>query len=323
MALLPTAILLIGIPFFPKIVSQTPAMVFYPSFFLATWLGGVWPGLISTISCMTYAAIVLRPHLLNNPASDMPLLIRSIIFLSTCSLFLLLVGALQKALKKANSAVALRDEFLDLASHELKTPLTALKLNLETASRILSEEQGNTTPKNLLASSQRQVNRLERLILAMMDLTLFDSGHLKLLRTKCDLYQITQDVVISFSVPEISISSSEKMLPGYWDQIRIEQIVSNLLHNAIKYGQGNPIQIEMGTENNLVWFSIKDEGAGIQEKDHKRIFERFQRANTCTDVQGMGLGLYLTKTLVELHNGKIQVQSSPGKGSLFIVKLPA
>jgi signal transduction histidine kinase len=323
LALIPTIVLLLASPYFPKIVSQTPAIIFYPSFFLATWLGGVWPGLISTFICLTLGTMTIRPEFLEKPLLDIPNLARSIIFLTTCLLFLALVGALQKALKKANTAVALRDEFLDLASHELKTPLTALKLNLETAHRIIAEDTNAKTPKNLLISSQRQVHRLERLIVAMMDLTLFDSGHLKLMRTKCDLYKIVQDVIGTFDLPGITILTPEKNVLVYVDQVRIEQIVSNIVHNAIKYGQGNIIQIEIGIENELAWFSVQDQGAGIPEKDQKRIFERFQRANTSIDVQGLGLGLYLTKKLVELHQGNIQVKSSQGNGSLFTVKFPA
>ena len=323
LALLPTVITLMFFPYLPKIVSQTPAVIFYPIFFLATWLGGVWAGLISLLSSLSFALIYIRPHLLTAPMSDVPHFIRSNIFLFTCLLFLLLLGALQKALKEAHEAIELRDEFLDLASHELKTPLTSMKLNLETVRRILPDDETTVGPKKLLVSCQRQANRLERLIMAMTDLTLFDSGHLMLMRTKCDLYKIVQDVVASLNTQQISITTPERQFPGYWDQVRVEQIISNLVHNAVKYGQGKPILIEIGVEDNLVICTIRDQGVGIEAKDHKRIFERFQRANTAVDVQGLGLGLYLTKKLIELHNGKIAVESSPDKGSNFTVKLPA
>lgn len=315
--------MLVWLPYLPDFASATPAIVFYPIFFLATWLGGVWTGLTSLLSSLLYAIIFLRPQLVSDPGSDLPNFIRSIIFASTGVMFLLLLGALQKALKNAHEAIALRDEFLDLASHELKTPLTSMKLNLETVRRILPDDETTIGPKKLLLSCQRQASRLERLIMAMTDLTLFDSGHLMLMRTKCDLYKIVYDVVAGLNTEQISISTPERQFPGYWDQVRVEQIISNLVHNAIKYGQGKPIFIELGVEDNLVWFLIKDQGVGIEEKDHKRIFDRFQRANTAIDVQGLGLGLYLTKKLVELHNGKIELVSSPGAGSTFKIKLPA
>nr|MBA2404237.1 HAMP domain-containing histidine kinase [Bdellovibrionales bacterium] len=140
LALLPMLIAFGCMPFLPKIMMQTPGVFFFPVFFLATWLGGIWPGFISSLACLLYAGTIIRPQLTINPFVDVLFLNRSLIFLFPCILVLALVGALQRALKKANHAIALRDEFLDLASHELKTPLTVLMLNLETAKRVLSEQ---------------------------------------------------------------------------------------------------------------------------------------------------------------------------------------
>ena len=242
-------------------------------------------------------------------------------FITNMTLFLLL--QLRTAFVKSSKALYLRDEFLDLASHELKTPLTALRLNLSIAQQLAQEKNPVAGATYLLESSHRQIARLERLIGSMMDLTLFESGQLDLVKKSCCLKTIIDEMVVINGSPLINIHSSPKSYVGIWDQTRLEQIISNLLSNAVKYGKNNPIEVHLGRDDEYVWFSVKDQGTGIRSEDLLRIFERFQRANTDHNVQGMGLGLYLTKNLVELHDGKITVQSTPGAGSLFTVKLPA
>lgn len=313
---------MLGHTFLPPIVRQTPAVLHYPAVFVAAWLGGFVPGLISILMTTLFSLFVLRPHLLSFPITDFPSFTRIIIFVSSSLVFLVMLHILRKALDKANEAVALRDDFLSLISHELKTPLTALKLNLNVVQNIQEEENVNSFAKNQLESSIRQVNRLERLIVAMMDLTLFDSGQLILMKKNCDLKKSIHDVVSSLDNKSVQILHAEGEFSGHWDQVRIEQIILNIVHNAIKYGQGKPVQIEIGSDATHAWFSVKDQGPGIDIQDHKRVYERFQRLNTCTDVQGLGLGLYLTKKLVEVHKGEIMIESKLGDGALFKVRLP-
>lgn len=322
LALIPSVFLILGHPFLPLLVRKAPAILYYPAVFLAAWLGGFVPGLISILMTTGYGLIVIFPQLLQFPIIDFPNFARIIIFVSTSMVFLIMLQVLRNALKKANEAVALRDDFLSLISHELKTPLTALKLNLNIVQHIQREENSESFAQSQIDSSIRQVNRLERLIVAMMDLTLFDSGQLILMKKNCDLKKIILEVMSNLESKTVKFIPAEGNFQGHWDHIRIEQIVSNILHNAIKYGHGKPIEIEIGSEGTSVWFSVRDQGPGIELNDQKKIYERFQRFNTCTDVQGLGLGLYLTKKLVEVHSGEITLQSKPGDGSLFKVRLP-
>lgn len=322
LALVPSLSLVLGHNFLPAFMERTPAAFFYPSVFFGTWIGGIAPGVLSVALYKVYVVLFVRPHMLTSPFSDPEGLTRMVMFTASSLIFIVMLDFLRKALKRANNAIAVRDDFLSLISHELKTPLTALKLNIDIIKRVHQEEFPDSPSKVQIESSVRQVGRLERLIVAMMDLTMFDSGQLALLRKDSDLKKIIQDAVTSLNHESIQITFPEVELRGHWDPVRLEQIASNIIHNAIKYGHGKPVEINMGLEENKVWFSVKDYGAGIDEKDHKRIFKRFQRANTCTDVQGLGLGLYLTKKLVKFHQGEIEVESKPGVGSLFKVRLP-
>lgn len=324
LALVPSILLTCFYSTLPEVLQQTPGVVHYPSVFFAGLIGGTLPALICLGLYIGLMLTTVRPFLLIAPLSDIQSLTRFFMFIVTSLVFLGMLHVLRKALKKANESILLRDDFLNIVSHELKTPLTALKLNLDVVHRIQADENPDYASKNVILSSQRQIIRLERLICSMMDLTLFDSGQLVLMKKNCSLKKIIQDVVLTLNHPTIEIENNTESFEGHWDQLRIEQVVSNILHNAIKYGHGKPIEIKLGhcTERG-VWFSVKDQGPGIKESDQTIIFERFQRVNTCTDVQGLGLGLYLTKKLVEIHNGKIELMSKPGEGALFKVFLPA
>lgn len=322
LAILPASFLLVAHFSLPIVLEKTPAGFFFPTVIFSSWMGGVIPGILSIVAYKLYIFLFNRPHLLTDPFSDSEGLIRMIMFTVSGLIFIVMLDTLRKALAKANNAIAIRDDFLSLISHELKTPLTALKLNIDIIRQIHLEEFPESSSKTQIDSSLRQVVRLERLILSMMDLTMLDSGQLGLIKKDSDLKKILQDATNALNHDAVKINYPVESLIGNWDPVRLEQVASNLIHNAIKYGLGKPVEIEMGAEGNEIWFSVRDYGAGIHPEDHKRIFKRFQRANTSTDVQGLGLGLYLSKQLVAFHNGKIEVTSKPGEGSSFKVRLP-
>lgn len=248
---------------------------------------------------------------------------RIAVFFVIGSITITLLLKIREALVRANEAISLRNNFLDLASHELRTPMTALRLNMNIAHQLAQDKDPVAGANFLLNSSERQVARLERLVEAMMDLTMFDSGQLLLIKKPCNLKHILNELINQLDHPNLKIESPEHDLFGNWDQTRLEQIITNVVGNAIKYGEGKDIQIKMGQEDKKVWFSVKDQGPGIAKEDQEKIFERFQRANVAVNVQGLGLGLYLTKQLVEIHGGEIILQSTPGAGSQFTVRLPA
>lgn len=231
----------------------------------------------------------------------------------------------------AQQAIRLRDDFLAAASHELKTPLTSLSLQVQSLRRILEGHstgvQSSAKLIQLLRTSDKRIHDLTELIDRLLDVSRVASGRLSLRLETLDLVQIVREVVTRFSeLPEnpegqFKVSAQFSVI-GRWDRFRLEQVITNLLTNAMKYGEGKPIQIEVKRELKSAILSVSDSGIGIAPEDQKRIFDRFERAVLGSRIGGLGLGLFITKEIVELHGGSISVQSELGKGSTFTVKLP-
>lgn len=232
--------------------------------------------------------------------------------------------------RKLEEALLARDQFLSIASHELKTPLTSLKLQAQLTLRTLA--QGKDFSHERLTSQSHQtsdlVGRLTRLIDDMLDVSRIRTGKLKLDRGEHDLGDIVREVVFRMSVlfeaaglrlPSII---ADKNITGEWDRFRLEQVVGNLLTNAIRYGRGKPIEIRIQNKDGYAILSVTDHGYGIAAEDLQRIFGRFERAINSSEVSGLGLGLFISKEIVESHGGTIWVQSEVGKGSTFSVGLP-
>ncbi len=237
---------------------------------------------------------------------------------------------LNKTKEELQQAVSIREEFMSIAGHELKTPLTALKLQIQVRKRNLEKGNDSSFTTETLAkmfdSDDKQVGRLTRLIDDMLDISRISSGKLSMNLEGFDLCSLIHDIIerhhelIKASGNQIEIDSHEP-INGKWDKFRIEQVITNLLTNAIRYGEGNPIKISISTKPGRAVIVIKDNGIGIVEKDLKRIFQRFERA-TEKEVSGLGLGLYIVSQIIEAHKGFIQVESLPGKGSSFTIDLP-
>lgn len=232
----------------------------------------------------------------------------------------------------ANQAVALRDEFMSIASHEMKTPLTPLKIQLGMIQKIVTKGQSTLGPMgdlvlDITEKSKQQVDRLVILIDDLLDVTRITAGKLKLNLEDVDLPGLVREVVGRFQ-PEIDHAQCtlevELTTPtkGRWDRTRIEQVVTNLLTNAIKYGGGKPIKISVLSDQNVAWLSVKDQGIGINKDDQRRIFGKFERAAETQHITGLGLGLFITRKIIESHGGLIHLESELGKGSIFTVELP-
>lgn len=231
----------------------------------------------------------------------------------------------------AQKAIKQRDEFISIASHELKTPITSLKLQLEAISRTISkphlERMDHEYLQKFSASSLRQLEKMTRLVEDMLDISRISTGKLALdLRTN-DLTEITKEVLNRFTGPlkEMNISFDFKLedkLMIECDSFRIEQVITNLMSNAIRYGEKRPIELSLKKANNLAYFSLKDSGRGIDPQDQQRIFNRFERAVGATEISGLGLGLFISRQILEEHHGKIWVESQLGRGSTFNFTLP-
>lgn len=234
--------------------------------------------------------------------------------------------------KELLQALRTRDEFLSIASHELKTPLTSLKLQSQMFLRSLergdSATQKSDKLKGMATQSNELVSRLSRLIEDMLDVSRIRTGRLSLEKGEADLLGITQSVVDSlqyqiqksgFETPTIS---GEAGIVGNWDAFRLEQVLQNLMTNALRYGQGKPIRIVLSRNGNLGRIQVIDQGYGISPEDIERIFVRFERAIDASEVSGMGLGLFIAKEIIQLHDGRISVVSEINQGSTFTVDLP-
>lgn len=224
-----------------------------------------------------------------------------------------------------------RDEFLSIASHELKTPITTLKLQVQMRKRFIKKGDISVYApdkvQNLIETTEHQVARIERLVDDMLDISRIENGKLKLQYEQFDLGDLVTKTFHSFSEEfknakcpvELDIKDG---VVGRWDKYRIEQAIINLFTNAIKYGSNCNVKITVDTEEEAAVLMVQDEGMGIAPDDQKRIFQRFERAVKGGNISGLGLGLFITKEILELQGGKISVKSKIGEGSTFIVKLP-
>jgi signal transduction histidine kinase len=218
----------------------------------------------------------------------------------------------------------LRDDFIRIASHELATPLTSMKLALQRLS-------GAALPENAeraVAVLNRQYDRIERLASAMLDTTRFQIGRLQLRRTPVDLVEIVHEAVEAFRPshdttlgPSIHIGGVSSLI-GEWDGPRLDQVVTNLLTNALRYGEGRDIEVEVAAADGHARLTVRDHGIGIPREALGRIFLPFERAVPVERYGGLGLGLYIAYCIVEMHGGTIRVESELGQGATFIVELP-
>lgn len=237
-------------------------------------------------------------------------------------------------LTEANLIHALntRDEFMAIASHELKTPLTSLKLQNQLYQKKLKDlEMAPLDPVKLsllLDKNARQIDRLTRLVDDMLDVSRINTGKLSLKKEVGELKTIFEDVLTRLDEQFIASGSGPPRVlcmdevRGEWDTMRLEQVMVNILTNAIRYGQGKPISVSLKNLPGHVHLEVRDEGQGISKPDQEKIFKRFERSILTREIRGMGLGLFISQQIVEAHGGKIWVESQLGVGSTFHVTVP-
>lgn len=233
--------------------------------------------------------------------------------------------------QNSREAIQLRDDFLMIASHELKTPITSLKLKLQTLLRMFQKiNHEKLSDENIIASLNfinQQIEKIIKLIEQLLNTSKISKEKIKLNRETVNLSEIIYELKNLFA-EELKISGSsldidvKNPIVGSWDPLRIKQALMNLLSNAIKYGLGKPIKLYALIKNNESEISIEDQGIGIDKKDQSRIFKRFERAVSSLSYGGLGLGLYVTQQIIEAHGGSIFIESELNKGSRFVVRLP-
>ncbi|HSP18060.1 MAG TPA: PAS domain-containing sensor histidine kinase [Myxococcaceae bacterium] len=231
----------------------------------------------------------------------------------------------QVRLAHAEEAVRLRDEFLSIAAHELRTPLSAVQLQLQS---LLERPEGlDPRAKSKVERACRSGERLVKLVDTLLDVSRISNGSLTLTSSTFDLTEAVQEVVERFGLHAEQARStvsvrSDGATWGSWDRLRIEQVVTNLLTNALKYAAGTPVELSVAGEANTVVLTVTDRGPGIPQSERDRIFRRFERAAPMRNFGGLGLGLYVARQIVEAHGGEITIAPGHSVGVQFAIRLP-
>jgi PAS domain S-box-containing protein len=233
--------------------------------------------------------------------------------------------------RRAQEAIHLRDEFLSIASHELKTPLTPLRMQMQSL-RNLVESGGlqRATPERLQKLSdicERQVVRLTTLVDNLLDVARINAGKLSLSLERINLVPLVQETMERYAGQFAAAGCETSLqapphLEATVDPLRIEQALVNLLTNAIKYAPKKPIEVAVSQEADRAVLTVRDHGEGIADADRERIFKRYERVGSTANVGGLGLGLFITRQIADAHGGSVQVESAPGQGAAFTIRVP-
>ena len=242
-----------------------------------------------------------------------------------------LLKRLQSTQGELEHAIRMRDDFMSIVSHEVRTPLNGLIL--ETQLRQLHLAKGNMSAftleklRAMVDRDERQIQSLIRLIEDMLDVSRIRTGKLSIRPSPFDLCELVTQLLENFSAQIAAANSSvtlvaEEPVIGVWDEFRIEQVIANLLTNALRYGARKPIEVRVYSEAGQASVEVRDQGIGITPENQKRIFQQFERVSANHAVAGLGLGLFISEQIVMAHGGRIEVESEEGKGSVFRVCLP-
>jgi signal transduction histidine kinase len=233
-------------------------------------------------------------------------------------------------LDELRDAIRSRDEFLSVASHELRTPITTLSLQIDGLFRMLQQQVPPTLHETLsrrLAVTRRQVERLATLVATLIDVSRLTSGRMQLSRQLADLVEVIRLVLERFGDEALRGGSAlrfERNGPvwGNFDISRVDQVFTNLLSNAIRYGRGRPIVVGAISEGDRARFWVEDQGIGIPLEHQTRIFQQYERAAPSRNYGGLGLGLWISRQLVDAMGGTISLRSQVDAGSAFTVEIP-
>lgn len=228
-------------------------------------------------------------------------------------------------------ALKMRDDFMSLVGHELRTPLNTL--HVDTQIRQMQLKKGDMSAfsaeklEAMVARDSRQIQSMIRLISDMNDVSRIKNGKLSIRQQTTNLSILLQQTMDDlFQQVQVSgsnfVADIEPDVNGTWDELRLEQIIINLLTNALRYGNGKPIEVSLKTESNCVKVMVRDHGIGIAESEQHRIFDKFERGSIKKVYEGLGMGLYIAKQLAEAHKGTITLESSLGNGATFTLTLP-
>jgi signal transduction histidine kinase len=282
-------------------------------------LGAAWANFVVSVLAIAGTALGRGPFQMATLSQSLLHLQAFMVIVTTTTL---LLGS---ASDERRHAIGLRDSLISLASHELRTPLTSLQLRVQLLARNAHAE---TLSKERFArdaaGAEEQVKRMALLVDDLLDISRIMSGRLRLDVEDVDLGGFVREIVERYPEPQrelVGVRVEGDPIVGRWDRMRIDQIISNLLSNALKYGENNPVEITVGREADRARLVVRDHGIGIDASDLPRIFERFERGAS-RHVGGFGLGLWIVRQVVDALGGTIAVESRLGFGSVFIVEIP-
>lgn len=242
-----------------------------------------------------------------------------------------LLKQLQATQGELEQAVRMRDDFMSIVAHELRTPLNGLILETQLRKMHLARDNAAAFTLDKMQAmvdrDERQIKSLIRLIEDMLDVSRIRTGKLSIRTSRFDLVKLVGDLLHNFAAQveaaEASVCfTAEQPVQGDWDEFRIEQVVSNLLTNALRYGGKSLIEVRVYARDDQAFIEVQDRGIGISEENQQRIFQQFERVSAKTVVAGLGLGLFISEQIVAAHGGSISVESAINQGALFRVRLP-
>ena len=242
-----------------------------------------------------------------------------------------LLAQLQLTQVELEHAVRMRDDFMSIVSHEVRTPLNGLILETQLRKMHLARDNAAAFTMDkmhaMVERDERQIQSLIRLIEDMLDVSRIRTGKLSIRPAQFDLTQTVAQLLQSFAAQISAAQSAVNFNPGppvvgQWDEFRIEQVISNLLTNALRYGAKKPIDVSVYIDGDQAVIDVRDQGIGISEENQQRVFQQFERVSASHVTAGLGLGLFISEQIVAAHSGTITVQSALGEGALFRVCLP-
>lgn len=238
----------------------------------------------------------------------------------------LLAAERARLVEELRRAVTLRDDFLAVAAHELRTPITSLQLQLQLAGRQLGARP-SVDPGPRLENANRQAGRLRRLVDALLDASCITAGPPALAREACDLAEIARDTIARLDEDArkagcaIALTAAAPAR-GYWDRACLERVLTNLLTNALKFGAGKPVEVVVSADEGAATLVVRDQGIGIPPEALERVFHKFERGVSARAYGGLGLGLFISREIAAAHGGTLRAESVPGRGAALVLVLP-
>lgn len=233
----------------------------------------------------------------------------------------------ERLIEELRAAVAARDEFIAVAAHELRNPMTPIMGQVQLLLSRARRERVSGSLIGGLEMLETAVEHYVRRATTLLEITRLNADKIQLQPTSFDLCELIQDCVRKYEQMAARAGSTLLCLAGEpvlgtWDRLATEQVLDNLVSNAVRYGDGNPVSVDVAAEAHRVVVRVIDRGVGIAPADRTKIFERFEQGSTAPRSGGFGIGLWLSNKLVQAQGGRLQVESELGQGSTFIVSLP-